>query len=277
MLQTFNGLQINADEFNPAGERFIVLLHGFGASVFSWRTVTQDLAKLGHVFVYDRHGFGSTPLAERDKQTDPYSLSSQVELLETIIRDRANGRPVVVVGHSAGALVATEFVLRHPNIVSALILESPAVWRKPPIAPAVGRFLRNPRFEPRAEKMLEGFAKSGMKILTSSFFDSAKLTQEIVDGYTAPMSRPEWKLALWRFMTASQANDVRANLWRIDIPTLIITGDHDKIVKVEDTFKVAERILGHSIYLVPNTGHLAHEEDPADFLRVAKRFIEKNT
>ena len=277
MLQTFNELQINVDEFNPTGKRFIVLLHGFGASVFSWRTVTQDLAKLGHVFAYDRHGFGATPLVERGKQVDPYSLSSQVELLEVIIRERANGRPVVVVGHSAGALVATEFVLRHPGIVSALVLESPAVWRKPPIAPAVSRVLRNPRFESRAEKLLEGFAKAGMKILTDSFFDQTKLTQDIVNGYTAPMSRPEWKLALWRFMTASQANDVRANLWRIEIPTLIITGDHDKIVKVEDTFKVAERILGHSIYLVPNTGHLAHEEDPADFLRVAKRFIEKNT
>jgi pimeloyl-ACP methyl ester carboxylesterase len=45
-------------------------------------------------------------------------------------------------------------------------------------------------------------------------------------------------------------------------------------VKVEDTFKVTERIPGHTIYLVPNTGHLAHEEDPEDFLRVVKRFIE---
>jgi len=277
MLQTINGLQVNVDEFNKNGERFIVLLHGFGASVFSWRTVTQDLARLGHVFAYDRHGFGNTPLAERGPANDPYSLGAQVKLLGSIIRDQAKGRPVVLVSHSAGALVATEFVLRNPDVVSALVLESPAVWRKPPIAPAIGRLLRNPRFESRAEKLLEGFAKSGMKILTSSFFDKAKLTQDVVDGYTAPMARPEWKLALWRFMTASQTNDVRANLWRIEIPTLIITGDHDTIVKVEDTFKVAERILGHSIYLVPNTGHLAHEEDPADFLRVTKRFIEKNS
>jgi pimeloyl-ACP methyl ester carboxylesterase len=116
-----------------------------------------------------------------------------------------------------------------------------------------------------------------MKILNSSFFDGDKLTDEVVAGYTAPMQNNSWKASLWRFMTASQRNQVRDNLWRIDIPTFVITGDHDKIVKVEDTFKVAERILGHSIYLVPNSGHLAHEETPEDFLRVTKRFIEKNT
>ena len=277
MLQEFAGYQVNVEEFGTKGPRLIVLLHGFGASIFSWRTVTGALSKLGHVVAYDRHGFGNTPMVERSKTHDAYSLSAQVEILHSIVTSKAKSRPVVLVGHSAGALVVTEFILRHPELATAVILESPAVWRKPPIPRWLGKLLRAKSLEPRAEKLLEGFATSGMKILRDSFFDQAKLTQDVVDGYTAPMSRPEWKLALWRFMTASQANQVRSNLWRIEMPTLIITGDHDKIVKVEDTFKVAERIAGHSIYLVPNTGHLAHEEDPKDFLRVVTRFIEKNT
>jgi pimeloyl-ACP methyl ester carboxylesterase len=277
MLETFNGYPVNVDEFNTDGERFIVLLHGFGASTFSWRTVTQELSKLGHVFAYDRPGFGFTPVVARSKHEDPYSLAGQVELLASIIETKSKGRPVIVVGHSAGALVATEFVLRNPSVVSALVLESPAVWRKPPVPGWLGKTLRTPRLEKRGEKLLEGFATSGMRILTTSFYDTEKLTDEVVAGYTAPMQNNSWKASLWRFMTASQRNQVRDNLWRIDIPTFVITGDHDKIVKVEDTFKVAERILGHSIYLVPNSGHLAHEETPEDFLRVTKRFIEKNT
>ena len=277
MLETLNGYPVNVEEFNTDGERFIVLLHGFGASTFSWRTVTKELSQLGHVFAYDRPGFGYTPAVERSRHSDPYSLEGQVELLGDIIYAKANGRPVIVVGHSAGALVATEFVLRNPSVVSALVLESPAVWRTPPVPGWLGKTLRAPRLEKRGEKLLEGFATSGMKILTSSFYDSDKLTDEVIAGYTAPMQNNSWKISLWRFMTASQKNQVRDNLWRIDIPTFVITGDHDKIVKVEDTFKVAERILGHSIYLVPNSGHLAHEETPEDFLRVTKRFIEKNT
>ncbi len=262
-------------EQNPTGDRLIILLHGFGASTFSWRTVIDELAELGHVIAYDRPGFGFTPLVDRGKAIDPYSLAGQVELLKAIVEQQANGRKVVVVGHSAGALIATEFALLHPDLIDALVLESPAVWRRPTTPGVIGKLLRRPSLEKRGDKLLKSFATAGMKILTDSFFDSEKLTEDVVAGYTAPMSNDTWRLALWRFMTADQSNQVRDNLWRLELPVLVITGDHDRIVKVEDTFKVAERIHGHSIYLVPNTGHLAHEEDPADFLRVVKRFIAK--
>lgn len=277
MQKVFVDYPVETVEFNPAGERLIVLLHGFGASTFSWRTVTKDLAELGHVIAYDRPGFGGTPLVERTKTNDPYSLAGQVELLRTIIQKNAAGRKVVVIGHSSGALVATEFALMYPNLLNCLILESPAIWRGSPVPSWAAGALRNRGLEGGAERLLEGFAASGMKILRRSFFNSNKLTQEIIDGYTEPMSRGTWKRALWRFMTASQTNKVRNNLWCLELPVFVITGDHDEIVKVEDTFRVAERILCHSIYLVPQTGHLAHEESPEDFLQVTLRFIKKHT
>ena len=262
-------------ETNPSGEQLIVLLHGFGASTFSWRTVIGDLKTFGHVVAYDRPGFGLTPSVERGSNPDRYSLAGQVDLLEAVIQKYAVGRPVVVIGHSAGALVAAEHALRHPESVDALVLESPAIWRRRPMPRLVERALRSSAFETLGDRILASFAKAGMKILTDSFHDKSKLTQEVIDGYTAPMARDDWRLALWRFMTADQSNQVRGNLWRFDLPVLVISGDDDQIVKVEDTFKVAERIPGHSIYLVPNCGHLAHEEDPADFLRVTTRFIAK--
>ena len=113
-----------------------------------------------------------------------------------------------------------------------------------------------------------------MQILRDSVFNQATLTDDMIAGYRAPLTRSDWRVNLWRFTTADHRNKVRENLWRIDFPVQVISGDHDRIVKVEDTFKVTERIPGHTIYLVPNAGHLAHEEDPEDFLRVVKRFIE---
>lgn len=274
MLKTFLDYPVETLELNPAGERLIVLLHGFGASIFSWRTVTEQFATLGHVIAYDRPGFGSTPLVERaGVEPDPYSLTGQVELLAAIVEREAKGRPVVLVGHSAGALVAAEFALRSPRAAAALVLESPAIWRKPPVPGGLARLLRNPRFERLGSRLLESFDTAGMKILRSSFFDQAKLTQVTIDGYRAPMAGADWKLSLWRFMTADQSSDVRANLGNLDLPVFVVSGDHDKIVKVEDTFKVTERITGHKIYLVPEAGHLAHEERPEDFIRVVRDFI----
>ena len=276
MLKTYLDYPVEVVDLNPAGERLIVLLHGFGASTFSWSPVLDDFAKLGHVIAYDRPGFGFTPLVGRvGKKVDPYSLQGQVECLGAVIEQEARGRQVILVGHSAGAMVAAEFSLRNPQAASALILESPAIWRQPPVPSGLAKLLRRPRFENLAEKMLGSFEKAGMKILYDSYFDRSKLTEDTIAGYRAPMANGDWKRSLWRFMTADQSNDVRANLWRFSLPVFIITGDHDKIVKVEDTFKVAERILGHKIYLAPNAGHLAHEEQPADFMRVVTNYIAR--
>ena len=273
MLKKYLDYEVNVQETNPKGKRLIVLLHGFGASTFSWHSITDAFAKLGHVIAYDRPGFGFTPLVDRTRTNDPYSLAGQVKLLEKVIEIEAKGRPVVILGHSAGALIATDFVLRNPGRAAALVLESPAIWRQAPRVPILSSVLRTKMAERFADRMLRSFEKLGMQILRDSFFDQQKLTQQIIDGYRAPLAKPEWRNALWRFTTADHRNKVRDNLWRLDLPVQVISGDHDKIVKVEDTFRITERIPGHTIYLVPNCGHLAHEEDPADFLRVVTRFI----
>jgi pimeloyl-ACP methyl ester carboxylesterase len=280
-LKTYLDYPVATVEQNPDGERLIVLLHGFGASTFSWRTVIGQLAVLGHVIAYDRPGFGFTPLVDRagagygSVSPDPYSLAGQVDLLKAVIDTEARGRDVIVVGHSAGALVTTEFVLRHPGVAKGLILESPAVWRRPPIPAGFGALMRAPFLEKFGDRLLSSFDKAGMKILKQSFYDERNLTQFIIDGYRAPMQQNTWRISLWRFMSASQQNRVRENLGNLGLPVFMITGDHDTVVKVEDTFKVTERIPGHSIYVVPNAGHLAHEERPDDFVRVVTKFIER--
>jgi pimeloyl-ACP methyl ester carboxylesterase len=277
MKRSYLDYPVEVTELNPGGPRLIVLLHGFGASTFSWRTVTGSLATLGHVLAYDRPGFGFTPLVDRTGGLDPYSLAGQVELLHKIIDAESKGRPVFVVGHSAGGLVAAAFALKYPDALAGLILESPAIWRKAPVPASVAKLLRNPRVEAFGDSMLKSFDKAGTKMLTDSFFDAHNLTPFVMKGYRAPMEQATWRTSLWRFMTADQANDVRENLGNIKPPVFVLTGDSDKIVKVQDTFKVTERIPGHKIYMVPNSGHLAHEEQPDDWIRVVRNFIERVT
>ena len=275
MQRSYLDYPIALTEQQSDAKRLIILLHGFGASLFSWRTVTKPLSELGQVIAYDRPGFGNTPTVARTESNDPYSLAGQVKLLDAIIDKEANGRDVILIGHSSGSLVAAEYTLRNPDKVKKLILESPAIWRKAPIPNFVGKLLRNKVFEKPMAKRLLNFDKTGMQILYKSWFAEGGPSQEIIDGYRQPLENPEWTLRFWRFLSASQKNQVRENLWRFDLPVLVITGQHDEIIKVEYSFKVAERIPGHKIYLVPEAGHLAHEEQAADFLRVVTNFIKK--
>jgi len=122
-------------------------------------------------------------------------------------------------------------------------------------------------------RLIGGFAKIGHKILEDSFWDKTKLTEAVIRGYERPMDNPDWKIGLWEFLKASKSTDVQRRLGEISIPTFVITGQHDAIVKVEQTMKVAERIPGHRIYLVPQAGHLAHEEQPRDFIRVLTNWL----
>ena len=268
-----HGYEVNFVERNPQGSRLIVLLHGFGASTFSWLSVIDGLGELGHVIAYDRTGFGFTDKPKCWTGTNPYSIAGQTELLAEILAHFGRGREIVLIGHSAGGQIAAHFALLHPKDMSGLVLESPAIFND-----GAARFTtvlgKLPFIDRIGLGLIGGFAKIGQRILEESFYDKTKLTESVIRGYERPLDDPDWKFGLWEFMKANKATNVKHRLRELSVPTFVLTGEHDEIVKVEQTMKVAERIPGHRIYLVPNAGHLAHEEQPEEFTRVASNWIK---
>ncbi|MEY4410861.1 MAG: hypothetical protein RLZ69_435 [Actinomycetota bacterium] len=268
------GYDVNYIERNPRGSRLIVLLHGFGASTYSWTGVIDRLAEYGHVVAYDRPAFGFTDRPMRWRGTNPYSFQGQIQLIEAVISHFRDGREVVLVGHSAGGQLALHYAVEYPTKLAGLILESPAILTPGPPA-LVSKLLRLPALQRKGPKLVGGFAKVGQKILFDSFWDKSKLTEEVIRGYERPMDNPDWREGFWEFLKADKKTDVKRRLREVEVPTFVLTGQYDNIVKVEDTMKVAERIPGHRIYLVPDAGHLAHEEQPEDFMRVVGNWLAK--
>jgi pimeloyl-ACP methyl ester carboxylesterase len=83
------------------GQPFIILLHGFGASLFSWREVLPSLAEYGTVIAYDRPAFGLTERPLTWEGDNPYSPAAQVELLVGLM-DALDIERAILVGNSAG-------------------------------------------------------------------------------------------------------------------------------------------------------------------------------
>jgi pimeloyl-ACP methyl ester carboxylesterase len=268
------GYGVNLASGNESGAVLIILLHGFGAGVFSWKPVFNQLAELGHVIAYDRPAFGDTERPLKWSGTNPYSLDGQVQLLDEVIAKFAAGRPVVLLGHSAGGQIAAEYVMRHPGRVQQLILEDPAILAGGP-PEAITKLFRSTAFNKIGPKMAAQFVKRGDRLLYASWFDKFKITQQTLDDYHAPMHHADAAKAFFEFIRAPKKATVQKHLGELDLPVFVISGDHDKVVKVEQTFKVTEQIPGHRIYLVPNCGHIPHEEQPEDFLRVVADFIRK--
>ncbi|XP_071710253.1 uncharacterized protein [Rutidosis leptorrhynchoides] len=118
----------------------LILLHGFGASLFSWNEVMKPLAKIAgtKVLSFDRPAFGltsrvdnphkrtSTNGGQDTKPVNPYSMAFSVMVTLYFIDFLASDKAILV-GHSAGCLVAAQTYFQAPERVAAMILVAPAI------------------------------------------------------------------------------------------------------------------------------------------------------
>ena len=269
-----NGVKVHyqvAGEGRPA----LVLLHGFAASVFSWREVMGPLAGSHTVVAFDRPGFGLTerPLPGQWEGPSPYSPEAQVDLtlalMDTLGIDRA-----VLIGNSAGGAVAMLTALTHPERVQALILVDPAIYRGGMQLPGVVRWLLG---SPQARRLGPLFVRSirnwGLEFGRSAWHDPSKITDEIWAGYTRPLQAENWDKGLYEVTLASRSLGLDKRLGELQMPVLVITGDDDQIVPTEQSIRLAGELPNAELVVVPNCGHVPHEECPEPFLAAVNSFL----
>ncbi len=267
---TVNGLEVHVETADYTGEAaeppLIVLLHGFGASTFSWREVLQPLAEVGDVIAYDRPGFGLTERPTEWAGDNPYGTPGNLALLDALLTDLAPDREVIVVGHSAGGLIAAEYARLNPDTVDQLVLVAPAVYTTGGLPVWLAPIVGLPQIQRLGPILVQGIATSGEQLLEQSFVDQAVLTDEVREGYRVPLTIVGWEEGLWRFTTAPRDNALLNNLDRITQPTLLITGDADTVVPTADTERLATELPGAELVIIPRSGHLPHEEAPEPFV-----------
>ncbi|KAL5075376.1 hypothetical protein RYX36_014360 [Vicia faba] len=113
----------------------MILLHGFGASVFSWKKVMKPLAEAtcSKVLAFDRPAFGLTSRVNLSSATgdakplNAYSMAFSV-LATLHFFDLLKAEKVILVGHSAGSSVAVKTYFEAPERVAAIILIAPAIF-----------------------------------------------------------------------------------------------------------------------------------------------------
>jgi pimeloyl-ACP methyl ester carboxylesterase len=107
-------------KFSGQGPLDVVFESGFGQGADVWDAVVAELGASCHCLAYARAGLGKSGTDGQAK-----SLQNHLEDLGAVADALAPGRPIVLVGHSYGGLLATEFARRHPGRVAALVLVDP--------------------------------------------------------------------------------------------------------------------------------------------------------
>ncbi len=270
MFVEINGLTTHY-KTRGADEPVFVLLHGFGASLYSWNAVLDPLGERGTVIAYDRPAFGLTERPLTWEGDSPYSPQAQVDLLLGLL-DHFGVQKAVLVGNSAGGTVAMNFYLQHPERVQALILVDPAVYAGG--APAGIRWLlRTPQMRHLGPLIARQIQSRGPELIELAWYDPSHISEETLALYQKPLQVENWDWALWELTLASEESGLAERLDEFTVPTLVVTGEADRIVPTEQSIQLAGELPQARLVVISQAGHVPHEEQPAAFLEAVDMFL----
>lgn len=274
-----NGLEVH---YKTAGQGSpsIILLHGFGASTYSWREVVEPLSRLGTVIAFDRPAFGLTERPRPGEWTgqNPYSAEAQVDLLFGLM-DALGIQQAVLVGNSAGGTVAINAALARPERVQALVLVDAAVYNGGGSPAWLRPLFQTPQMDHLGPLLARSISTRGLELLYRSWHDPDRISEEVIENYRKPLRADNWDLALWQLTKSSRsaASRLPERLGELKMPVLVVTGDDDRVVPTENSQRLAEDIPGAQLVVFENCGHVPQEECPGPFLRAVGPFIAQSS
>jgi pimeloyl-ACP methyl ester carboxylesterase len=240
-----------------AGQGFpLVLLHGLGASSFSWRGNIDPLSRHFHVIAPDLPAHGRTP---PDAVPD-FDLATLTRELVSLL-DRHGVAQAVLADNSLGGTLALLLARDYPERFPALVLLAPAV--------AVSRLpwlfypLRLPFLGAALVTLLGPWA--AQVALHRSYYHRELITPEVIAGYQTTFHSLANRLALRRLicrvdpLPLPQVADLLAH---IPQPLCLIWGERDRILPPKQAVWLKKHLPRAELQILPQVGHAPQEEAP---------------
>lgn len=253
--------------------RPVVLLHALGEDASQWSAVVHALAPRYRLYALDLPGFayGDRP----PRYTAAWFASFVAAFLEEVAREEA-----AVVGNSLGGLVALKLAFTERDRVAALVLvasvglgvEVSPLLQLPtiPFLGEVGRlWTQNPL----------GMAHLLVSRSVLLFGDPRQVPLHWIVQQATLVRRPGFVdgvlAALRAHVDLRGQNDVVVDeLPRLDLPTLVVWGDRDRVIPVAHARRAAERLPQASLTVLAGCGHLPSVEQPRSFTEALQDFLE---
>ena len=247
----------------------VVLLHGFPESRNTWKRQLPALAAAGFRAVApDLRGYGDSP---KPRDIDSYRMSLLVGDVVELIESLNGGKPIVLVGHDWGAVVAWSLAMVRPDLLRKLVIINV------PHPAAIARELKRSTRQKLNVLYQLYFQLPMLPEITMKLFGRmmmrrmARFTPEEIDerarqwsGNLKPM------LHYYRAMRKSRG-EMRQAAKRIDTPTLIIWGENEPVFLPGALEDIGQWVSNVRIERLPGIGHFA-QHDAAE--RVSALIIE---
>ena len=258
------------------GEPVLLLLHGFGASTFSWREVMEPLAATRSVIAFDRPAFGLTERPMRGTEAwpgyNPYSYEVQPRLVVALM-EALGVESAILVGNSAGGTVSVLTALSYPEQVDALILVDAAVYVGGGAPPVLRPLLRTPQMDRLGPLFVRRIRSWSRDFGRSAWHDPSRIPPDFWEGYERPLRADNWDRALWELTRSAERPALEERLDEIRMPVLVITGDDDRLVPTEQSIRLAGELPDARLAVLEACGHIPQEECPQPWLEAVEAFL----
>ena len=241
----------------------LVLLHGFPLDHSMWAHQIARFQTTHRVLAIDLRGFGQSPPRNATVSMDDFAddVAAILKKLEV--------PQVVLCGLSMGGYIAFAFQERHRQLLKGLILcDTRAVADAPEAAKA--RRLT-------AERVLkEGTPFLADSMLPKLFAVKTALTQpEIVEQTRKVIEAPNPAGVAAAARGMATRKDFSNDLPQIEVPTLVIVGEHDAISPAAEMTSIANRMPNAELQVIPGAGHMAPLETPAAVNAAIEAFLNR--
>jgi len=256
------------DEGNKNDSLPLVLIHGTGASLHTWEESVKLLTDSFRVITLDLPAYGLTgPNPKRI-----YSQAFYVQFIDEFLKS-IHVNKCIIGGNSLGGAIAWNYTYEHPTKVEKLILIDaagyPMISESKPIAFTLAQI-------PVLKHMLNYITPRFLakKSVMNVYDDPTKVTEKVVDRYFDLFLREGNRQAFVDRMNFSTYPDHLTRIRSIKTPTLIIWGENDKLIPIENAQKFHADLPNDTLVVLEKTGHVPMEENPNRTVDAIRLFLK---
>jgi pimeloyl-[acyl-carrier protein] methyl ester esterase len=243
----------------------LLMIHGWGVNSEIWISLVDELKFFASVYVLDLPGMGGS------SSITPYTLDN----LAKEIKANVTIKKCSILGWSLGGQVAMKLAIRIPEFVEKLILMSTTpcfVEKKDWLYGVNKQFFLN--FEMEAKENLNNALMKFFLIQTRDIDDSKNMMRFLKNKFIE--LRDENKSGMQSALNILKTTDLRNEVKKIDKPTLIITGDKDRLTSSKASIWLYEKIKGATLKQIKGANHMPFISHSEIMTESVKKFLQND-
>jgi pimeloyl-ACP methyl ester carboxylesterase len=225
-----------------------------------WEPQLPALSARFRVIAPDIRGFG------RSRPASPWTMEEMAYDLNALLTE-LNVDACSVAGVSMGGYIGLAFWSKYPGRVRQLVLCNTR-------ARADNEAEKNGRNE-----MIAAIQQNGVSILPNRMLPRLlrpNASQDVVATVRTMIEAADASAATYAVMAMRDRMDFSTALHRVSCPAMVVAGENDAIIRVEEARSMAEGISGARFVQIPDSGHLSNLENPGEFNSAMLGFLAGN-